>query len=46
VRRTLRYAKAQRTWFRADRRVAWLRRETDGDLDDMTLRAMEALAAS
>ena len=46
VRRTLRHAKAQRTWFRADRRVAWLRRETDGDLDDMTLRAMEALAAS
>ncbi len=25
VRRTLRYARAQRTWFRRDRRVSWLR---------------------
>lgn len=34
-RRTLRYARAQRTWFRADPRVLWLRRESDGDLDDL-----------
>jgi tRNA dimethylallyltransferase len=45
VRRTLRYAKAQRTWFRADRRVVWLRREAEDDLDDVTVGAMEALAS-
>jgi tRNA dimethylallyltransferase len=35
VRRTLHYAKAQRTWFRADPRVTWLRRERDDDLDEL-----------
>jgi tRNA dimethylallyltransferase len=27
VRRTLRYAKAQRTWFRRDRRIRWMERD-------------------
>ena len=45
VRRTLRYARAQRTWFRADRDTAWLRRSGDDDLDVLTARAA-ALAGS
>ena len=44
VRRTARYAKAQRTWFRADRRVVWLRREADGDLDALAERAGHLVA--
>jgi len=44
ARRTLRYARAQRTWFRADHAVEWLRRDDDADLDAVTERAL-ALAA-
>jgi tRNA dimethylallyltransferase len=40
VRRTARYAKAQRTWFRADRSVVWLRRERGDDLDELVPRAV------
>ena len=40
VRRTARYAKAQRTWFRADRSVVWLRREREDDLDELVTRAV------
>jgi len=40
VRRTLRYAKAQRTWFRADRDTVWLHREGDDDLDEVAARAL------
>jgi tRNA dimethylallyltransferase len=40
VRRTLRYARAQRTWFRADAATVWLRREGDGDLDQVATRAL------
>ncbi len=40
VRRTLRYAKAQRTWFRADLDTVWLHREGDGDLDELATRAL------
>jgi tRNA dimethylallyltransferase len=39
LRRTARYAKAQRTWFRADRSVVWLRRERGEDLDELVTRA-------
>jgi tRNA dimethylallyltransferase len=46
VRRTVGYARAQRTWFRADHRVVWLRREGDDDLERLTIRAMEAVAAN
>ena len=42
VRRTLRYAKAQRTWFRADRETVWLRREGDDDLDEVATAALAA----
>jgi len=44
VRRTARYAKAQRTWFRADRRVVWLRREADDDLEALAERAQHLVA--
>jgi tRNA dimethylallyltransferase len=44
VRRTARYAKAQRTWFRADRHVVWLRREREDDLDELTTTALAVLA--
>ena len=40
VRRTARYAKAQRTWFRADRSVVWLHRERGDDLDELVTRAV------
>jgi tRNA dimethylallyltransferase len=40
VRRTARYAKAQRTWFRADRSVVWLHRERGDDLDELATRAV------
>ena len=40
VRRTLRYAKTQRTWFRADRDTVWLYREGDDDLDEMVTKAL------
>jgi len=30
VRRTVRYARAQRTWFRRDRRIRWFRPDLDG----------------
>jgi tRNA dimethylallyltransferase len=40
VRRTTRYAKAQRTWFRADRSVVWLGREREDDLDELVTRAV------
>jgi tRNA dimethylallyltransferase len=40
VRRTARYAKAQRTWFRADRGVVWLQRERGDDLDELVTRAV------
>jgi tRNA dimethylallyltransferase len=40
VRRTARYAKAQRTWFRADPGVVWLRRERGDDLDELVTRAV------
>ena len=39
TRRTVRYAKAQRTWFRADRSVVWLQRERRDDLDELVTRA-------
>jgi tRNA dimethylallyltransferase len=38
VRRTLRYARAQRTWFRRDPRIRWFRPDVDGTdrvLDDV-----------
>ncbi|MGD1054420.1 MAG: tRNA (adenosine(37)-N6)-dimethylallyltransferase MiaA [Candidatus Dormibacteria bacterium] len=41
ARRTVRYAKAQRTWFRADRGVVWLQRESGDDLDGLVSRALE-----
>ncbi len=41
ARRTRRYAKAQRTWFRAEPGVVWLRREADGDLDAIAARVLE-----
>jgi tRNA dimethylallyltransferase len=40
VRRTARYAKAQRTWFRADRNVVWLQRERGDDLDELAVSAL------
>jgi tRNA dimethylallyltransferase len=40
VRRTARYAKAQRTWFRADRSVVWLHRERGDDLDELVVSAL------
>jgi tRNA dimethylallyltransferase len=40
VRRTARYAKAQRTWFRADRSVVWLHRERGDDLDEVVTGAL------
>ena len=40
VRRTLRYARAQRTWFRAGGAAVWLRRDGDGDLDEVATRAL------
>jgi tRNA dimethylallyltransferase len=40
VRRTARYAKAQRTWFRADRNVVWLHRERGDDLDELVVSAL------
>jgi tRNA dimethylallyltransferase len=40
VRRTARYAKAQRTWFRADRSVVWLHQERGDDLDELVTRAV------
>jgi tRNA dimethylallyltransferase len=40
VRRTARYAKAQRTWFRADPSVVWLRQERGDDLDELLARAV------
>ncbi len=45
TRRTARYAKAQRTWFRADRSVVWLRRERGDDLDDLVTRAADLAEA-
>jgi tRNA dimethylallyltransferase len=44
VRRTLRYARAQRTWFRADHRIVWLHREGEGDLDALVGQALELMA--
>lgn len=38
ARRTARYAKAQRTWFRADRSIFWFQRETGDDLDELATR--------
>jgi tRNA A37 N6-isopentenylltransferase MiaA len=43
-RRTARYAKAQRTWFRADPNVMWLHRERGGGIDEMLARALELVA--
>jgi tRNA dimethylallyltransferase len=40
VRRTARYAKAQRTWFRADPTVVWLHRERGDDLDELVVSAL------
>jgi tRNA dimethylallyltransferase len=40
VRRTARYAKAQRTWFRADPNVVWLHRERGDDLDELVVSAL------
>jgi tRNA dimethylallyltransferase len=45
ARRTRRYAKAQRTWFRRDPRLTWLRRERTGDLPDV-IDAAAALAGA
>ncbi len=45
VRRTVRYAKAQRTWFRAEPRVIWLCRESDHDLEDVADRALALSSA-
>jgi tRNA dimethylallyltransferase len=45
ARRTRRYAKAQRTWFRRDPRITWLRRERTGDLPDV-IDAAAALAGA
>lgn len=42
--RTRRYARSQRTWFRAEARVHWLRRERDGDLDAIADRALAHIA--
>lgn len=44
ARRTRRYAKAQRTWFRAEPGVVWLRREADRDLDLLARLALDAVA--
>jgi tRNA dimethylallyltransferase len=41
ARRTRRYARAQRTWFRADSRVQWLRRESESDFDSLAARVRE-----
>jgi tRNA dimethylallyltransferase len=46
ARRTRRYARAQRTWFRADSRVHWLRREHDGDLQLIAEAAVAFLAGA
>ena len=40
VRRTARYAKAQRTWFRADPGVVWLRRERGDGLVELVRRVV------
>ncbi|HXZ98945.1 MAG TPA: tRNA (adenosine(37)-N6)-dimethylallyltransferase MiaA [Candidatus Binatia bacterium] len=45
ARRTHRYARAQRTWFRAEPRLVWLRRRAEGDLDGVIEQAMELIAA-
>jgi tRNA dimethylallyltransferase len=41
ARRTARYAKAQRTWFRADPNVVWLHRERGDGVDEMLESACE-----
>jgi tRNA dimethylallyltransferase len=40
VSRTIRYARAQRTWFRAEPGVGWLRRRGDSDLDEIVEAAL------
>ncbi len=45
ARRTIRYAKAQRTWFRAEPRVLWLCRENEHDLEHLTERALALISA-
>jgi tRNA dimethylallyltransferase len=42
VRRTLRYAKAQRTWFRRDPRIRWLQRDA-GSVDGLAAEVIDAL---
>ncbi len=42
VRRTLRYAKAQRTWFRRDPRIRWLERDA-GSVDGLAAEVIDAL---
>ncbi len=42
VRRTLRYAKAQRTWFRRDPRIRWIERDA-GPVDSLAGEVIDAL---
>jgi tRNA dimethylallyltransferase len=42
VRRTLRYAKAQRTWFRRDRRIRWIERDA-GPVDRLADEVIDVL---
>ncbi len=46
ARRTRRYARAQRTWFRADSRVRWLLRQRDDDLEAVAGAALELIVGS
>lgn len=48
IRRTVRYAKAQRRYFRRDRRISWLQRggEEPADLVDLALALLEQEAAT
>lgn len=44
IRRTLRYAKAQRTYFRRDQRIRWL--DASGSRDELLASAMDAVATA
>lgn len=46
VRRTRRYARAQRTWFRAEPRIVWIRRDRDDDLEERVGDALRVLEGS
>jgi tRNA A37 N6-isopentenylltransferase MiaA len=45
MRRTLRYARAQRTWFRRDTRITWFRPDLTS-FDQMLARVLDQVASA